>query len=223
MVATGQSLGRIFANDVVEVSLPLDDEEMGRLGLPLAFAASDAQPGPKVGFSAVVGGIERHWTGEVVRTAAAVNSQTRQINVIAELKDPYGTGADDGAPMAPGLFVNAVIEGNTIPDILIAPRASLRGEDRIFIGNADEGTLSIREVDLIYSDPDGAYVRSGIEAGEFAITSPIQAAFDGMNVTVMERQPDGTIKTYEPTEDTSDAAEIEETAMRLSSAKGASE
>ena len=223
VVATGQSLGRIFANDVVEVSLPLDDEEMGRLGLPLAFAASETQPGPKVDFSAVVGGVERHWTGEVVRTAAAVNSQTRQINVIAELKDPYGKGADNGAPMAPGLFVNAVIEGKTIPDVLIAPRAALRGDDRIFIGNADEGTLSIRTVDLIYSDTDGAYVRSGIEPGEFAITSPIQAAFDGMNVTVMERQPDGTIKTYEPTEDTSDDKETEETAMRLSSAKGASE
>jgi len=223
VVATGQSLGRIFANDVVEVSLPLDDEEMGRLGLPLAFAASETQPGPKVDFSAVVGGVERHWTGEVVRTAAAVNSQTRQINVIAELKDPYGKGADNGAPMAPGLFVNAVIEGKTIPDVLIAPRAALRGDDRIFIGNADKGTLSIRTVDLIYSDTDGAYVRSGIEPGEFAITSPIQAAFDGMNVTVMERQPDGTIKTYEPTEDTSDDKETEETAMRLSSAKGASE
>nr|WP_321439961.1 efflux RND transporter periplasmic adaptor subunit [uncultured Hyphomonas sp.] len=223
VVATGQSLGRIFANDVVEVSLPLDDEEMGRLGLPLAFAASETQPGPKVDFSAVVGGVERHWTGEVVRTAAAVNSQTRQINVIAELKDPYGKGADNGAPMAPGLFVNAVIEGKTIPDVLIAPRAALRGDDRIYIGNADEGTLSIRTVDLIYSDTDGAYVRSGIEPGEFAITSPIQAAFDGMNVTVMERQPDGTIKTYEPTEDTSDDKETEETAMRLSSAKGASE
>ncbi len=48
VVATGQSLGRIFANDVVEVSLPLDDEEMGRLGLPLAFAASANEPGPKL-------------------------------------------------------------------------------------------------------------------------------------------------------------------------------
>ena len=201
VVATGQSLGRIFANDVVEVSLPLDDDEMGRLGLPLAFAASDEQPGPKVNFTAVVGGVQRHWTGEVVRTAAAVNSQTRQINVIAELQDPYGKGADNGAPMAPGLFVNAEIEGRTIPDVLIAPRASLRGDDRIFIGNADKGTLSIRTVDLIYSDTDGAYVRSGINEGEFAITSPIQAAFDGMNITVMERQPDGTIKTYEPEED----------------------
>ncbi|WP_321490903.1 efflux RND transporter periplasmic adaptor subunit [uncultured Hyphomonas sp.] len=223
VVATGQSLGRIFANDVVEVSLPLDDEEMGRLGLPLAFAASDQQPGPKVDFSATVGGIERHWTGEVVRTAAAVNTQTRQINVIAELQDPYGKGADNGAPMAPGLFVSAVIEGNTIPDVLIAPRASLRGDDRIFIGNPDKGTLSIRPVDLIYSDPHGAYVRSGINPGEFAVTSPIQAAFDGMNITVMERQPDGTIKIYEPVEDTSDEESTEETAMRLTSAKGASE
>jgi RND family efflux transporter MFP subunit len=223
VVATGQSLGRIFANDVVEVSLPLDDEEMGRLGLPLAFAASDQKPGPKVVFSATVGGIERHWTGEVVRTAAAVNTQTRQINVIAELQDPYGKGADNGAPMAPGLFVSAVIEGNTIPDVLIAPRASLRGDDRIFIGNPETGTLSIRTVDLIYSDPHGAYVRSGINPGEFAVTSPIQAAFDGMNITVMERQPDGTIKTYEPVENTSDEESTEETAMRLTSAKGASE
>lgn len=223
VVATGQSLGRIFANDVVEVSLPLDDEEMGRLGLPLAFAASDQKPGPKVDFTATVGGVERHWTGEVVRTAAAVNSQTRQINVIAELKDPYGKGADDGAPMAPGLFVNARIEGTTIPDTLIAPRASLRGDDRIFIGNTDTGTLSIRTVDLIYSDTHGAYARSGINEGEFAITSPIQAAFDGMNITVLERQPDGTIKTYEPVEDTPDEEEVEETAMRLTSAKGASE
>ena len=223
VVATGQSLGRIFANDVVEVSLPLDDDEMGRLGLPLAFAASADQPGPKVNFTAVVGGIQRHWTGEVVRTAAAVNSQTRQINVIAELQDPYGKGADDGAPMAPGLFVNAEIEGKTLHDVLIAPRASLRGDDRIFIGDTDTGTLAIKTVDLIYSDPHGAYVRSGIEAGAFAVISPIQAPFDGMNITVMERQPDGTVKTFEPKNDSDGGADIKETAMRLTGAEGATE
>ncbi|HPF24105.1 MAG TPA: efflux RND transporter periplasmic adaptor subunit [Hyphomonas sp.] len=223
VVGTGQSLGRIFANDVVEVSLPLDDEEMGRLGLPLAFAASAQQPGPVVDFSAVVGGIERHWKGEVVRTAAAVNSQTRQINVIAELQDPYGKGADDGAPMAPGLFVSAVIEGKTIPDVLIAPRASLRGDDRIFIGDRDTGKLSIKTVDLIYSDTNGAYVRSGLNEGEYAITSPIQAAFDGMNITVMERMPDGTIKTYEPKTESKAKTDETETAMRMTGAEGASE
>lgn len=218
VVGTGQSLGRIFANDVVEVSLPLNDEEMGRLGLPLAFASSTEHPGPKVVFAATVGGIKRHWTGKVVRTAAAVNSQTRQINVIAELQDPYGKGADGDAPMAPGLFVDAAIEGDTISDVLIAPRAALRGDDRIYVGLPDEGKLSIRTVDLIYSDPKGAYIRSGVEAGEYAITSPIQAAFDGMNITVLERQPDGTVKTL-GNKGAKDDTQTEETAVASNGGK----
>ncbi|MEH6488259.1 efflux RND transporter periplasmic adaptor subunit [Hyphomonas oceanitis] len=201
VAAAGSTLGRIFANDVVEVSLPLDDGEMGRLGLPLAFAATKDQPGPKVTFTANVAGKPRTWIGEVVRTAAAVNSMTRQINVIAELKDPYGAGADGDAPMAPGLFVNATIEGATIPDVLIAPRGALRGEDQLFIGDAKHGKLSIRTVDLVFSDTDGAYIRSGVNAGELAIVSPVQAAFDGMSITVMERLEDGTVKVYEPEED----------------------
>lgn len=216
VAAAGSTLGRIFANDVVEVSLPLDDSEMGRLGLPLAFAATKDNPGPKVTFTGNVAGQPRTWIGEVVRTAAAVNSMTRQINVIAELKDPYGTGADGDAPMAPGLFVNALIEGATIPDVLIAPRGALRGEDQLFIGDPKQGKLSIRTVDLIFSDTDGAYVRSGISEGELAIVSPVQAAFDGMSITVMQRLEDGTVKVYEPEE-----AGIAATATASSATQGA--
>ncbi|MEM7330095.1 MAG: efflux RND transporter periplasmic adaptor subunit, partial [Pseudomonadota bacterium] len=105
----GQSLGRVFATDVVEVALPITDDELGRLGLPLAFAETAAERGPAVTFSGSVAGAPREWTGRVTRTSAAVNPQTRLINVIAELEDPYGEGSDEGAPMAPGLFVNASI------------------------------------------------------------------------------------------------------------------
>ena len=126
--------------------------------------------------------------------------------------------------MAPGLFVNAEIEGRTIPDILFTPRAALRGEDRIFIGLPDEGKLSIRTVDLVYSDENGAYIRSGVSEGEYAITSPIQAPFEGMNITVMQRMPDGTVKTFQPKEAGKDKEEFEETAMRLTTAgEGATE
>ncbi|MEZ5838867.1 MAG: hypothetical protein R3D03_24575, partial [Geminicoccaceae bacterium] len=93
---------------------------------------------------------------------------------------------------------------------------------RLFIGIPETGKLSIRTVDLIYSDPEGAYARSGIEPGEYAITSPIQAAFDGMNITVMERMPDGTIKTYEPASET-DEGKTEETVMAVSGREGAEE
>jgi len=194
----GQVLGTIFSTDSVEVSLPITDEALGQLGLPIAFNESRANPGPPVTFTGTVAGVQREWTGRIARTSAAINPQTRLITVIAVLDDPYGEGASDGAPMAPGLFVNAKIPGKSQADLLIAPRAALRSGDRVFLGNPKEGTLSIRDVSVVYSDADGAYIESGVEVGELAIVSPIQAGFEGMSITVLERGPDGTIITHTP-------------------------
>lgn len=192
-VSPGQSLGTIFATDVVEVSLPLSDDDLGRVGLPLAFAETRDNPGPSVIFTSNVAGEQREWVGRVKRTSAALNPQTRLINVIAELEDPYGDGADEGVPMAPGLFVNAAIEGRLIQNVVRVPRAALRGVDEVYIGDGPAGKLHIRDVDVAFSNEDGAYVRSGVEPGELAVVSPIQAAFEGMSIQVVERMPDGSL------------------------------
>ena len=197
-VGPGQSLGTIFATDVVEVSLPLSDEELGRVGLPLAFAETSSNKGPSVIFTTKVAGQDQEWKGRVVRTSAAVNPQTRLINAIAVLQDPYGAGSDDGVPMAPGLFVNARIDGRHMADVVRVPRAALRGVDQVFIGNAPEGKLEIRTVDVAFSDNDGAYLTSGVAPGEYAIISPIQAAFDGMSIQVVERLPNGDLVPRTP-------------------------
>ena len=92
----------------------------------------------------------------------------------------------------------------------------------MFVGLPDDGKLSIRQVDLVYSDPDGAYVTSGVEEGELAVVSPIQAPFDGMNITVMQRMEDGSIKVYErkSSEDTSKTDETAELAQAGDGDKG---
>lgn len=211
-VSPGQALGTIFATDVVEVSLPLSDEELGRTGLPLAFAETADNPGPQVVFTTNVAGEPREWVGRVRRTAAALNPQTRLINVIAELDDPYGTGSDDGVPMAPGLFVNAEIDGRRIENVVRIPRSALRGVDQVFIGDGPEGRLEIRTVNVVYSTDNGAFVSSGVEDGELAVVSPIQAAFDGMSIQVVERMPDGSLVPRTPRKSKSDDAEEEDTA-----------
>ncbi|MEE2879573.1 MAG: efflux RND transporter periplasmic adaptor subunit [Pseudomonadota bacterium] len=206
-VSPGQSLGTIFATDVVEVSLPLSDEDLGRVGLPLAFAETEDNPGPQVVFTANVAGEPREWRGSVKRTSAAINPQTRLINVIAELEDPYGEGSDDGVPMAPGLFVNATIDGRSIENVVRVPRAALRGVDEVFIGDGPAGELHIRKVDVAFSNEEGAFLRSGVEPGELAIVSPIQAAFEGMNIQVVERMPDGSLEPRTPRKTDSDEEE----------------
>ncbi len=193
----GQSLGRVFATDVVEVALPITDAQLGQLGIPLAFAETASAKGPRVIFSAPVGGVERQWEGRITRSSAAVNSQTRLINVIAELNDPYGAGSDNGAPMAPGLFVTAEVDGTRIENLLVAPRSAIRGGNNIFIGEPEDGALRIFPVDLVYSSSDGAWFRSNdVEVGDLAIVSPIRGSNDGMSITILERLEDGTIKNH---------------------------
>ena len=205
------ALGRVFATDVVEVSMPITDEQLGQLGLPLAFAETAAEKGPIAIFSGQVGGKPRQWEGRITRTSAAVNPRTRLINVIAELDDPYGAGADDGAPMAPGLFVTASVEGSRVDDLFVAPRGAIRSGNKVFLGDVEAGELRIHEVDLVFSDPDGAWFRSDdVKVGDLAIISPLQAPFDGMSIVVLERQPDGSILTHTPGENENDASEAED-------------
>ncbi|MAP95046.1 MAG: efflux transporter periplasmic adaptor subunit [Ponticaulis sp.] len=183
-VSTGQALGRMFGTDFAEVALPLTDAEMGRLGLTFAFEETDETPGPVVRLSADVAGQTRIWNARITRTAAAVDPQTRLISAIATVADPFGEGASDGMPLAPGLFVSAEIEGRVLEDILIAPRDALRGKDQIFVADEDDQTLHIHTVSVIYSDDNGVYLNSGVEEGDLAILSPVQAPFDGMRISL---------------------------------------
>jgi len=199
-VNPGQSFGRIFSTETVEVSLPLTDEQMGRLGLPLAYTETRDAPGPVVEFSATVGGQPRTWTGRITRTSAALNGQSRLINVFGEVQDPYGAAASDGAPMAPGLFVTAKISGDVLEDVLWAPRAALRGDNDLYLAADEKDKLSIRKVSVIHSDETGAYLNDDIPVGTLAIISPIPAATDGMRLRIRERLADGTILESEDDE-----------------------
>ena len=198
-VSVGQTLGIVFSSSAVEVALPLTDYDMGQIGLPFAFNATQENPGADVVFKAVVAGKPREWHGKIVRTAASVNSRTRLINAIAEVEDPFGAGADDGVPMAPGLFVDADVVGATETDVFSAPREALRGTDRVFLGNIENKTLEIAHVDVVHSDEGGVYFRNRPESerqvsvNALALVSPVQAEFDGMKINVIERLPDGTL------------------------------
>ena len=189
-VSPGQSLGMMFGVETAQVSLPLTDTELGRLGLPLAFNETTDNPGPKVIFYADVAGMPRQWEGRIRRTAAAVDSRTRLVSAIAEVDDPFGEGADDGAPLAPGLFVDAVIEGLERDGLIRANRDSVRGAGRLFIADKETSTLSIRQVNVIYSEGDSVYFAEGAEPGELGVTSPLQTPVDGMSITIAGLEED---------------------------------
>jgi RND family efflux transporter MFP subunit len=188
-VSPGARLGRVFATETVEVNLPMSDGELTLLNMPLAFQATDEQPGPQVSLSAVIGGQRRTWEGEIVRTDSVIDPQTRTLSAIVQVDDPYGAAAEEaGAPLAVGLFVRADITGRSIDRAYVLPRSALRGADRVYVAELD-GTLSVRQVEVIDSNPERVVVASGVSQGERVITSPVRGAIEGMAVRALG--PDG--------------------------------
>jgi RND family efflux transporter MFP subunit len=183
-VSAGTQLGRVFATDKVEIRLPLTDTQLMELNLPIGFVATNHED-HEVSLTANMGGKTHKWLGHIVRVNAAVDQQTRLVYAIAEVEDPYGVAADNGMPLAVGLFVNASIRSAVTQSALVMPRDALRGKDKVYVISGDK--LEIRTVSVLSTSADQLIVSAGVAADEQVVTSAVRSAYDGMAVRAITR------------------------------------
>lgn len=185
-VAVGTPLGRAFSTDVAEVRLPLTDQQLASLGLPIGYVAAEGE-GAAVELSAVVGGEGRSWHGRITRLDAAVDPGTRLLHALAEVDEPYGAAATQaGMPLAVGLFVDARIRGRAVEAARVIPRVALRQGDSVYV--VAGGELSIRRVSVLHEDAEEVVLAGGVEAGEAVVISPVRSPVNGMRVQGVNRE-----------------------------------
>lgn len=185
-VTAGTPLGRAFATDRVELRLPIKQDQLSALGLPIGYVAEQGG-GPEVALSATVAGLEQRWQGRLVRLDASIDSSTRLLYAIAEVEDPYGENVSQhGMPLAVGLYVEATIKGRKIEQAMRIPGAALRAGDTVFV-ISKEGLLDIRSVGVTHSSSDFAVIHQGINPGDQVIVSSIRNPLEGMAVVAGER------------------------------------
>lgn len=185
-VSAGTVLGRVFSVDTAQVRLPLTDLQLATLKIPLGFEAENNNA-PTVKFTTHIGRNEHHWQGHIIRTNAAVDQNTRLTYAIAEVNDPYGSGADNGVPFAVGMFVTAHITGSEVTEAWMLPRDALRQDDSIYVVSADN-TLSIRQVDVYATTSDEVMFKDGVTAGEQVVTSAVTNVYEGMKVNPISKE-----------------------------------
>ena len=185
-VSPGTPLGVVYSTEVAEVPIALTDEDLSRLDLSIGFSATRAQPGPKVMLRATIGGQPYEWVGEITRSESGFDPETRVLFAYAEVRDPFGAGADRGTPLATGLYVSAEIEGRPLDGAVTVPRTALRGTDTIYVVAGDD-SLEIREVVVASSDRQRAVISSGLSEGERVVTSPVRSPADGMKVKPVDQ------------------------------------
>ncbi len=192
-VTAGVPVATLYAIDYAEVRLPLPDEELAYLNLPLRYRSDGMeQQGPKVILRARFGKRKHTWTGRIVRTEGAIDPQTRMIHAIAQVADPYGRGKDpQRPPLAVGMFVETEILGKWASGVVLLPRAALRDEDRVLVVDSEE-RLRFRPVQVLRAERDRVVISDGLNEGERVSLTSLENVVDGMKVRI---DPSGTEKT----------------------------
>ena len=178
-VNRGAPIANLYATDLAEVRLPLHDEELAYLDLPLAGTPFNNRE-PTVVLRAQFAGQQHTWEGRVVRTEGELDPRTRMINVIAQVEAPYEQ-TDNRPPLAVGLFVEAEIIGHLVNNIFVLPRSALQPNEQIYVVGNDN-RLQFRDVTILRSVDENVYITDGIRPGELLCLSPVNNAVPGMLV-----------------------------------------
>ncbi|MGD9365372.1 MAG: efflux RND transporter periplasmic adaptor subunit [Desulfobacteraceae bacterium] len=174
-VTTGQKLAVLYATQAAEIVVPLPTEDLAWFHVP-GFTDGNGRGADAVVEVQVAGEI-RQWSGHVVRSEGKLDQRTRMVNVVVRIENPYATRP----PLAVGLFAKVTIQGRTLDQAALIPRAALRDNDQVWVVD-QKGRLTFRTVEVARLGFDGAIVRHGLKPGEQIVVSTLKGVSDGMRV-----------------------------------------
>ncbi len=187
-VSRGVALAQLYSTDIAEIRLPLPNEELAYVDIPLShhYDEKSGVLGPEVRIKARWAGKDYRWNGRIVRTEGKIDSNTRMLYAVAQVKDPYASRNDSSRPpLAVGMFVEAEVLGRVLSGAVILPRDAIRGSNTVYVIDSDNKLYS-RDVDIFKRERERVFVRSGLEDGERVCISPIEVVIDGMEVQVAQ-------------------------------------
>ena len=187
-VVAGQSVAEVYGTSAVEISVPLENEQLKWLpSLPVAGRRSDQERTlPQAEVSVRLAGRVCRWMGQAVRTEGQIDPHSRMVGVVIRVEDPLHGLSADQPPLLPGTFVEVTIFGSSLRDVIPLPRYAVHNEDEIWVVN--DGQLQVQKIEIAHRQRDLLYVKEGLQEGQRVIVSPMDVVTDGMQVSVVEQR-----------------------------------
>lgn len=182
-VAAGQAIGRLYATDAVEIVVPLSDNEAALIERLWSARAGDAATRIPVDIVSEYGGVDYAWTGYVDRAEAALDEQTRTVDVVVTVPEPFTPPEDDPRrpPLLIGSYATVDIEGTSFEEYAVVPAAAVRDGDVLWTV-ADDTLLVMTPVEPVQEVDDEAVVLGPVPDGTPVIVSMLLFVTDGMTV-----------------------------------------
>ncbi len=197
-VMSAHSVGRLYATDAVEIVAPLADASAALIPGLWTLSAGNASRRVPARVIADFGDDRFAWDGYVDRAKAALDKETRTIEVVVRVPDPFTGGAHlplgtqgtnyGSTPLLVGKFVEVLIDGRAPGPYFRVRRAALRTGNELWVVHND--TVSIIPVRVLQRSDDEVFLTGALEAGQSVIIGGIQVAVEGMPVrTSTEGEP----------------------------------
>lgn len=183
-VTPGQSLATLFGTQAVEIVVPLANDSLRWISVP-GFTSDDGT-GAAATVRTSLAGATQAWDAKVVRAEGRIDEKTRLINVVVRVAQPYAKRP----PLAIGLFADVDIQGQTLENAALLPRAVLRPDQQVWVVD-QEDRLYARPVRVAHLTTEGVIINEGLTAGDQVVISQLKAVSDGMKVRPVLQDKDG--------------------------------
>lgn len=189
-LTVGAPIATLYADDIVEVRLPISNDDLGFLNWPQQMRGTlSPEESIAVSITSTYGGIDYQWQGQLVRIESEVDPKTRLFHAVAVVKNPeFG----EQPPLTVGLFVTAEIAGRSYDQSVLLPRSAVI-DNRVLIVNEDN-RLMYREIEIIRINKDSVLVGRGLNNNELICVTPPSIIFEGMEVNPSFQQTLDTVK-----------------------------
>lgn len=161
-VTAGTPLATVYDSTVVEVRLPLTEQQAALIALPFISSqvSQQAIERPQVVISGSVAGTNQQWQGTLTRTDAFVDANSRMYYAVVEVEDPFASSP----PLLPGLFVDAEIEGKQLHNVLQLPRSALFERDSLLTLDGDNRIVN-HNIDVLHRTDSHVWISTDIAPG----------------------------------------------------------
>lgn len=187
VVTNNSQLATIFAVDYVEIRLPINNKDLSLINLPEEYRDIGEQ-GNKDDVkitSDLIG--HQSWHGKIIRTESAIDEQSQQLYVVAQINRPYDATTSLGSPIKIGQYVTAQITGKELSNVLVIPSNVIYQGSYVY--TVENGLLIRKEVLLGWQNGKQSIVESGLVAGDELVLTSLGQVSSGTPVAIEGKAP----------------------------------
>lgn len=181
-LSKGAMIATLYDTDRLQVRLPLADAQLAYLDPSYAQTGMSGEEPANVVLTANYAGDMQSWSAKLLRTEGDISTKSRFLHVIVAVTETLNS---NGVRLPVGLFVNAVIDGRTVDNLVSIPRSALRPDNSVMVID-DSDKLHFRDVSVFKLSDNDVLISEGLASGERISISPLQFVVEGMPVTVID-------------------------------------